>query len=355
MIHTATQELPGVSVRCRRRSWVPLAATALAASCAAASIDTVDTRVLLDSSNVLLVHQEYRAARQVLDRVLLQDPYSAEALYQILAVAQTEIGLDYESSEVHGESVIQLADSVAQRIEALLPSRSGTDSLWCLFYLASAWGAKGVVYSKTGNWMQAVRYGLRANGILKDILSLDPSFLPAYLGRGVFDYYVGRSLRWVPFAGSREQQGLDKIEEATRAPFPFDVGAKYSLCWILIDHDQYDRVDSLCGEVLRQIPGNTMFLKVGACAAWWGKRSERAIYRAKRLVEESLHREPVNWSDVLTGYRVLAESYMELGKVREARDVARKAMALEVPSPYKRMEYVREHTEYLRKLGDKGG
>jgi len=296
----------------------------------------------LDSAKRFLGLQRYNDASVLLDRILKSDPSNFEALYMQLATRQTRI-LDYESYMVWGDSFLLYSDSVLSALQNLLPLQRGKDSVRCLFYVGNVYGGKGVIHAKCERWIQAVRDALTSINIFRQVRILDPSFRAAYLGTGAFKYYLSNDLKWVPGVGNRAQEGLEEIRLATTAEYPFNIAAKDLLCWILIDRGEYRRADSVAATVLSQMPDNTIFLRIRAQSALKMQRWQATLEAAKHLVDVSRSRTPVNWSDLLMGYRIMMEYYDYHKKGEEVRALTKQIEAHTVPSEYLRISHVRAH------------
>ncbi|MBD3391272.1 MAG: hypothetical protein GF418_04380 [Chitinivibrionales bacterium] len=303
----------------------------------------------VDSALVCLVNQEYDAAREVVGAMLREDRRDPDALYMLLTIHQTSL-LDYESYAVEGHRFLQLADSVLGILEDGLSQSRGVDSVKYLFYVGNIYGGKSVILAKCGNWFQAAREALTSVSILKRVQELDSTFYAAYLGIGVFDYYLSQNLRWVPFMADKSDEGLEAIELATRASFPFNYAAQNSLSWILIDRGEFARADSVVDAVLSEFPDNTIFLRVKARIALWTHRYREAVAVSARWAELSLKRNPVNWSDLLSAYQVIVASHLERGDTAACLESAADALAFEVPVAAKKISYVRKHLAYMRAI-----
>jgi hypothetical protein len=299
----------------------------------------------------LLAGQHYTQAESLLTVLASERPDDPAVLYQRLAVRQTRI-VDYESYPFEAASFLVLADSVIRALERNLAASSGSDSTACLFYLGNALGAVGLMHAKQGNWLSGMGAAVRSKNALAEVLKRDSAFCAAHLGVGMFNYYLGRGFKWVPFVAGRSTEGLRQIERATQAEFPYDMAAKNTLCWILIERNRYAAADSVCAEALKQMPRNTIFVKVATCIALWTRQHQRAIERGRVLVDLSLDRSPVNWNDVYTGYVAIAESQCALGRQAECRQTVQEALSHVPPAQYLDIAYVREHMVRLKTLAE---
>jgi hypothetical protein len=312
-----------------------------------------DTSVnILDSTKFYLVHQQYDKSEYFSNILLLKQPCNADAAYLLIASVQTRI-LDYESYNLEAEYFLQRAGAALQTLNRDLPGKRGQDSLVCLFYIGNVQGGISIIQAKVGNWPSAVRYGANSLGAFKRVIKSNPDFYPAYLGLGIFNYYISQHLKWLPFFGDRRKEGLDQIWLSTKADFPYSYVAKNSLCWILLERNQYDVADSVASSVLTELPSNTIFIRLKARIALWKREWPDAIGWAKKLVMLSEKRIPINWSDLLSGYQILISSYDSLGRKNECLAMCRKALSRMVPEPYSQIPYVKKHLKYIAEIQKK--
>jgi tetratricopeptide (TPR) repeat protein len=302
----------------------------------------------VDSAKVLMVSQNYVKSESLLREVILSHPENLEALYLFLAVEQTKI-LDYESYSIESDTFITRAYSTLAFLNKKLPEKKGRDKLDCLFFIGSTLGGMSILQAKVGNWPSAVHSGLSSVSYFKKVIKTDPAYFPAYLGIGFFNYYLSENLKWLPFFGDKRKEGLEQIRLATKSDFPYSLVARNSLCWILVENNDYRAADSIASSVLKELPDNTIFVRLKARIALWKKEWPDAIFWSRKLIELSENRQPVNWSDLLSGYQILISSFDNCGRKRECFEMCRKILSRTVPEPYSRIPYVKKH---LRSIAD---
>jgi tetratricopeptide (TPR) repeat protein len=294
-----------------------------------------------------MVRQRYAEAAREVAAILKNNPENIDALYTLATIEQTRI-LDYESYGMDGARFLSLADSLLDILDRRQTALRGGDSLRCLFYRANIFGGIGLMQAKRGAWMEGAKAAMTSSGMYRQVKKADPGHLGAELGLGVFDYYFGTSLKWVPFVGGGSvERGLEAMERALRAPFPFDHAAKSSYCWMLIDRKQYKKADSLAHTVLREIPASTIFLRIRALIAVWSGCYDDALLLGNKLKNLSEARSPVNWSDLITSYYIIASAHDNLGQKAEACKSADKGLSLPMPTEFKNMPNVKEHIKFL--------
>jgi hypothetical protein len=306
----------------------------------------------LDSAKSFLVNQNYITSECLLKRIIGTQPENMEALYLLLAVEQTRV-LDYESYSIEADTFNARALATLNVFNKALPGTKGRDNLNCLFYIGSTLGGISIMQAKVGNWPSAIHSGLSSLGYFKRVIKVDPYYFPAYLGIGFFNYYISQNLKWLPFFGDRRKDGVEQIRLATKSDFPYSLVARNSLCWILIENNEYHAADSVASGVLRELPDNTIFIRLKARIALWKNEWPAAIFWSKKLIELSEKRTPVNWSDLLSGYQILIASFDNCGKKKECLQMCSKIMSWKVPEPYSRIPYVKKHLKSIADIRKK--
>jgi tetratricopeptide (TPR) repeat protein len=312
----------------------------------------VSTPALLDSAKVYLMTQNYAKARRMVDAALLKRPDIQEAHYLKCAIMQTEM-LDYESYAEEGEVFLKHADSVSKMLSFRLPLETGKDSIKCLFFLGSTLGGIGIIQSKLGNVPFGARNAMASIGYYKQVIKLDPEFKAAYLGIGVFNYYLSESLRWVPFFVDKRQEAMEQLQLATQAPFPYNYAASNSFCWILIAQGNFQKADSLASHVLLRYPDNTMFVRAKVRIALACRQWDASIEQARRLIGLSTKRDPINWSDICSGYQAMLLAFDKLGMKKECKDTSEKALSMVVPERIRKIQNVRKQLKFIAEIHEK--
>jgi hypothetical protein len=297
----------------------------------------------LAEAESFLVRQDYDSARRCLSGYPHGGTEGNYALYLRVAIEQTEL-LDYESYTIRGDRFIKIADSIRTVLGGRLPGLSGHDSTLCLFYIANIYGGISVIKAKMGTWFPAIKNSLKSVGLLKEAVQRDSALCAAMLGIGAFHYYLSKSFKWLPFIDEDSQKrGVQEIQRAISAPSLFRFAAQNTLCWILIDQEQFDRADSVALSALQETPGSTIFLRIRCLIAFWSGHYDRAIELGQKLSEMSLMRDPVNWSDYVMAYYVLSGSYDGLGKVKEALAAVRHIMGTNIPPEFRKIPTIRKN------------
>lgn len=312
------------------------------------SLKVWKTATACDTAQNLLVQQKYASASKLINGYLKKNPGDNEALYLSFAIEQTRI-LDYESYMIDWKDYQVFADSLRTIFEKRLPELRGDDSVVCLFYLANVYGGMSIVQAKTGNWFDAVKNAVPSVSLLKEVRRLQPDFYAAYLGLGVFNYYLKNSFKWLPFVDDKEDD-LKTLETALKASFPFDYAAKNTLCWILIEKNQYKRSDSLALSVLKENPDNTIFFRIRLMVALWTQQYSTTLQMADRFIKLTLAREPRNWSDLVAGYAAKIDAYEATGDIAAMKNAINSINKMKIPPEYAAIPHVKKSLKRINDL-----
>jgi hypothetical protein len=304
--------------------------------------------VACDSAQKLLVQQKYSSAQKLIGGYLKNNPIDNEALYLSFAIEQTRI-LDYESYMIDWKDYQVFADSLRTVFEKRLPELHGDDSVVCLFYLANVYGGMSIVQAKTGNWFDAVKNAVPSVSLLKEVRRLQPDFYAAYLGLGVFNYYLKNSFKWLPFVDDKEDD-LKTLETALKASFPFDYAAKNTLCWILIEKNQFKRSDSLALTVLKEVPDNTIFFRIRLMVALWTQQYTTTLQMADRFIKMTMTREPRNWSDLVAGYSAKIDAYEATGDIAAMKNAINSISKMKIPPEYAAIPHIKKSLKRINDL-----
>jgi tetratricopeptide (TPR) repeat protein len=309
---------------------------------------------LLDSAKHAIMEQNYPKAIMFVRTANAQQPNNPEVLHLKCSIMQSEI-LDYEAYDMYGPAYLRSADSTLDRLYVLLPYQRSNDSLKCMFYIGSTLGGICVVKAKNGSPALAFKNGLSSVALFKKVLGKDSGFIAADFGLGVFNYYLSQNLHWLPFYGDKTKESLAQIHRATNAPFPFNYAACNSLCWILVERKEFAEADSIATAVLSKYPENTMFIRIKVRTTLGLNQLDKAEIFARKLIELSMKRQPVNWSDAVSGYQALVVAYERAGRFQECRETIARMYALHIPAPSSRIDVIKRHMHYIADVQKKHG
>lgn len=213
-------------------------------------------------------------------------------------------------SDADDDRDLALADKVASLAEdAIAKSDTAEMELYAGLGYASRARLLGLRYQK----LPVARAGVEARKHLLRCLELDPDMADAYLGLGLYNYYVdtlsalAKILRFfMGIPGGDKREGLRQLEIASTKGELTQMEARFNMAKSLRNYDRdYARALEAAGPLVKEYPENCIFLllagdieqKLGhtqdaaaifrtASASAWGNAA--CAERARQLAKEAL-------------------------------------------------------------------
>ena len=160
---------------------------------------------------------------------------------------------------------LALADKVAQFAEAEIAK---SDTAEMELYAGLGYAARARLLGLRFEKMPVARAGVEARKHLLRCLELDPSMADAYLGLGLYNYYVdtlstmAKILRFfMGIPGGDKREGLRQLEVASTQGEITQVEARFNMAKSLRNYDlDYARAEKAAAPLLTEYPGNCIFL-----------------------------------------------------------------------------------------------
>lgn len=174
---------------------------------------------LIEKGLTEIYNLDYAAAREAFETLQTRFPEHPIGRYGLATTLWWELTNDYdENNPALEQEFLAAADRAIAQSRGLLKSGTG-DTNAARLCLGGALGLKARWSAIEGQWLKAYREGKQAFDIQEDALKRDPTMYDAYLGVGIFHYYVAvlpaavKILARFIFGGSKEQ-GLREINLA---------------------------------------------------------------------------------------------------------------------------------------------
>lgn len=193
-----------------------------------------------------------------------------------------------EGNEFDLNRFLSLSDTVIGVCEHLIDQDD--NNAQAHFFLGGIYGYRGLAHQRNGSMMKAVNDGRKGYASLEDALDKDSTLYDAYMGLGVFRYYLAkapRSLSWILKVlgfGGDIKEGIASVRlAATRGTYS-RVEATYFLAQFLFNEHQDDEAFHLMDLLTEKYPDNTLFLVLEA--EWYRRRS--MLSKAYALARKAL-------------------------------------------------------------------
>lgn len=234
--------------------------------------------------------------------------------------------IDYESNE-YLPSFVTACDSGEYYANALIQS----DPARGWFTLGTIAGFRAAIQIHNEQWVASARSAMTMRDALQKALTLDSSYVDAFVALGSYEYWSSQKMRYLPFYGDKRAEGIAKIHRASRESRINPSGAIAALVWIEIDRKRYDEALRLAESQLKLYPSARSYLWAAGEAAYLKCDWQLGITYYLRILT-SVRNDPgqTNQYNELGCYHRLTEMYMKLSDVSTALSYANKGLSLTI-------------------------
>jgi len=181
-----------------------------------------------------------------------------------------EFRMEFENDDSHQK---RFNDAVKASLAACRQEDREGREICAFFFKGGTLGYRGYNRGRRNNWLAAVRDGKGMARCLKKVLKMDPFCYDAFLGLGLYEYYVSKyksKLDFLPFIGDKREEGIRKLEICVQRAALTSIPARASLMWIFYDEERYDEAY----RVAKWFNGN--------CPAYWDAYNVQGAARRKQ-------------------------------------------------------------------------
>lgn len=227
--------------------------------------------------------QEYRAAMRRFDEAIRAFPRHPAGYFNKAVLLQV-MSLDFETP-VHAKQYLGLLEQTRHHAEAIAATAEGQ------YYLGMAKSYVAYYHFRDGeNWLKGLQHGLSATGYLEQAVQKDADAWDARTGIGTYAYWKSRNMRfltWTPLMDDEREKGIAMLREAERKAVYTGAQATNALIWIYIEEERWNDAIHCAQAILKQFPGNRLFLW-GLASAAEGKEDWRLAREAYQRIVASI-------------------------------------------------------------------
>ena len=233
------------------------------------------------------------------------------------------------------ENVKKFEDSTFKTIdiakEMLDKDKNDADAL---FYLGNAYLYLGRWYGEKGGWIKAFWYGRKGTKYLFKAIDKDPDYYDAYLGIGIYHYYVSvlpkyiKALSFLLGGGGDKEKGIEELTLASSKSHLVRDEAKFILAQaVYFDiENNFEAVFPLFEDLRIKYPDNHYIkLSLARCYRNLNKYDQAIQTINNSLQAESLSKYP-NAQTLF--YRYLGNTYSDMNEHDKAIQAFNKALVL---------------------------
>ena len=194
--------------------------------------------------------------------------------------------------EADDKRIKNLIESSEKKSEKLMDEDN--EFVWNIYGYALSKGLKAYYHGLQKSYLKAFDEGIEALKLFEKCVEKNSNFYEALIALGTYKYWKSIKLKpflWMPFLEDEVEEGKNILERNLDKSFYNKALAAYSLVWIYINDEEYEKAIQLSESYLKIYPGNRLF--------FW------ALARALEDAEPS---------EAVTAYKNILESLPEEGK-----------------------------------------
>jgi len=292
-----------------------------------------------------IYHENYESARKEFESLTTTYPEDPEGFFYLSSLFET-----LESFTPRPETKVQL-DSVTNIAVTLAERKLNVEkNAYNLFYVGSTRGKRVVRRALQGDWLGCLWDGLEARRSLELAFNEDSTLLDVYMGFGLYDYYLGKYLSFIPWLRSRKLKGIDELKMASQNGKYARKPALFFLLRVYLLEDMDSEAMQIVKELQQIYPTNTSLLYNKAELYYKKEEYQKAITTCTYSLSLLANKRPLNPRIRASCYLMLSKCYNKLKETEKARTNCKLAIR-ELNGINK--DWARELRKELQKLAQK--
>ena len=247
-----------------------------------------DVDKILKSGIGLIIDQKYEEAETLFYQL---DKSKKDIPLGKIYLAAVSIAKSYDYNEPFNDQLILKNLEDAKKIsESLL--KSDEKNIWNIYYYALSEGYLAYYKALNENWFDALSSGLNSVSAFEDCLAMDKSFYEALIAIGSYKFWKSKKtefINWMPFYDDEKDLGIEYLEKAINHSSYNSHLAIYSLIWIYIEQQEFNKAINVAKTALIKHPESRLF-KWGLARSY----EEVDIAQAIKIYYEILNSYPKN-------------------------------------------------------------
>ena len=206
----------------------------------------------------LIFARRYGQAMEIFDALKRDYPDSPAGDFGTMAALEIEM---LEREDFHRESEFLAAAKEAKRkIGLVMGSRD--PGKWNLFLAGSILGLDGFFKARKGKWLDSYTDGSKSRQIFRRVKEMDPSFVDADFGLGMYIYWrsvFSRDLWFLRMIPDKRAEGIAIVEKvASEGRFAKEM-AGVNLAVMYIEEKRYEDARQILSQYVARYPSNVIF------------------------------------------------------------------------------------------------
>lgn len=231
----------------------------------------------------LLFQRNYPAALELFKKIENDYPDSPAGSFGQMAAWQIAM---FENLDFRFRGEYKAAEKRFERTVAEMLSKKPAP--WDLFTAGAGYGMRGFYYARDGRWFRALGSALRAVQLLKRLAFINPTFIDAKLGTGMYDYWrsvMTKGLNFLPFFGDHRRRGIAQLEGVVRdGDYAKDL-AHANLIFIYAQERRYREARAIVDKFLKDYPKNIILRQLSGRIYFATRQYDNALAEYKKVLE----------------------------------------------------------------------
>ncbi|MCK4353523.1 hypothetical protein KAW65_08980 [candidate division WOR-3 bacterium] len=262
-----------------------------------------------------IYEEHYDSAYKEFNTLITLYPEDPEGYFYLSSLFETLL-----SFEPNPEMRMQL-DSIADIGVRLAENKLKLENnAYNLFYLGSTYGERAVQRALKGDWLGCFIDAIGVKKNLELALKEDSTLFDIYMGYGLYDYYLGKYLSFIPKLQGKKTKGIQELELAANLSKYAKNTATFFLIKIYIVEGMYNQAMQTINKFRQIYPENIGLLYDEAEANFYLKNWSQTIESCKQSLSFSELKKPKNRRNRSSCYLLLGQTYYKIKNFNKAKE-----------------------------------
>lgn len=251
------------------------------AECSPQNDETIAAKAMQGQEKIF--ERRYDDAKSIFDSIVKDYPESPSGYFGLMAVLEMQM-LEREDFHLEKE-FLAVANKGLKRVHEI--QKCYHPSAWQLFLSGSLLGLDGFFKARHDQWWDAYVQGGRSRQVFRRVKEMDPNFIDADFGLGMYLYWRSvftRDLFFLSMFPDKRAEGISIVENvAQNGKFAKDL-ARANLVIMYFEERRFDDARRLLDEYLGRYPNNIILKKLMGKVMIVQKQYDKAVEQFRGIL-----------------------------------------------------------------------